>query len=73
MIKTYKVDEIQSILQLSRTKTYEIVNQNLFPIIRIGKTIRIPAEPFEEWVLFQSDQDNQPLGTNIESVKAKAI
>lgn len=55
--KTYKVSDIAEILQISRTKAYEIVNRNLFPVIHIGKAIRIPIEPFERWMF--SEQTNQ--------------
>lgn len=54
--KTYKVSDIAEILQISRTKAYEIVNRNLFPVIHIGKAIRIPIEPFEKWMF--SEQTN---------------
>jgi excisionase family DNA binding protein len=57
MSKTYKVSDIETILQLSRTKAYELVNQNLFPVLRIGKAIRIPAEPFHNWMESQGNCD----------------
>ncbi|HPX69559.1 MAG TPA: helix-turn-helix domain-containing protein [Bacillota bacterium] len=53
MSKTYKVSDIETILQLSRTKAYALVNQGLFPVIRIGKVIRIPAELFDNWMISQ--------------------
>lgn len=38
------VKDLQKILKLSRTKTYQIVNQPDFPKIRIGREIRIPEK-----------------------------
>lgn len=38
------VKDLQKILKMSRTKTYQIVNQPDFPKIRIGREIRIPEE-----------------------------
>lgn len=49
--KTLKVNEIAAFLQISRTKAYELVNSNLFPVIHIGKALRVPYEPFEQWYL----------------------
>lgn len=41
------VKELQEILKMSRTKTYQIVNQPDFPKIRIGREIRIPEKELE--------------------------
>lgn len=51
---TYTVREIQEILKISRAMSYELVNSGAFPIIRIGRTIRIPVKTFNKW-LFQSN------------------
>ena len=44
------VKELQSILKMSRTKTYQIVNQPDFPKIRIGREIRIPEKELEDFL-----------------------
>jgi len=44
------VKDLQKILKLSRTKTYQIVNQPDFPKIRIGREIRIPEKELEEFL-----------------------
>jgi len=73
MSKTYKVSDIESILQLSRTKAYAIVNQNLFPIIRIGKIIRIPSEPFDGWMTSQMNQKPKPNTNDDDKDYTKAV
>ncbi len=73
MNKTYKVSDIESILQLSRTKTYDLVNQNLFPVIRIGKAIRIPVGPFDDWMLSQINHDRELHKNDDKSDKTKAM
>ena len=73
MSKTYKVSDIESILQLSRTKAYALVNQNLFPIIRIGKIIRIPSEPFDDWMLSQINHNRELRKNDDKSDKTKAM
>lgn len=51
--QVFTVAEIREILKISRAMSYELVKSEAFPIIRIGRTIRIPAKTFHEW-LFQS-------------------
>ena len=49
--QVYTVAEIQRILRISRAMSYELVNSGAFPIIRIGKSIRIPVNAFQEWLV----------------------
>jgi len=46
----YTVAEIQEILKISRRSAYELVKQNLFPVIKIKTSIRIPKKGFNEWL-----------------------
>lgn len=46
---TLTVEEIKAILQLSKAKTYELVNRGEFPVIRIDNVIRIPQTGFDKW------------------------
>lgn len=48
--RTYTVDEIQDILEISRTSAYSLVKQNLFRCVRIGGRIRISKKSFDEWL-----------------------
>lgn len=48
--------EAASLLGLGRTSIYKLVNSNLFPVVRVGKSIRIPREPFVLWANRQSGQ-----------------
>lgn len=52
--KVYTVEEIRTILGLSRTKAYDFVksaykNRSPFPVIKIDNTYRIPIEKFDDW------------------------
>lgn len=51
---TYSVEETASALGISRAKTYELVNSDGFPVVRVGRRIRIPITALEDWVLVQS-------------------
>ena len=48
--RTYTVDEIQDILGISRTSAYNLVKKNAFRSVRIGGSIRISKNSFDEWL-----------------------
>ena len=48
--KTYSVHEIAQILQISRSKAYELCRQPDFKVIRLGRTIRISKASFDDWL-----------------------
>ena len=48
--KTYSVHEIADILQISKSKAYELCRQPEFKIIRLGRTIRISKASFDGWL-----------------------
>ncbi|NCD03857.1 MAG: DNA-binding protein [Clostridia bacterium] len=48
--RTYTVDEIQDILNISRTTAYELVKTDNFKCIKIGRVIRISKKSFDEWL-----------------------
>lgn len=45
-----RLDEVAKILALGRSTVYNLVNAGELPIVRIGKSIRIPADALEAWV-----------------------
>ena len=46
---TYTIAEIARLLQIGKTKSYELCNQGLFRTIKIGKAVRISKASFDEW------------------------
>lgn len=48
--RTYTVDEIQDILDISRSSAYNLVKKNLFRSVRIGGHIRVSKRSFDEWM-----------------------
>lgn len=48
--ETLTVQEVQKILRLGRNAVYNLIHSNAFPVIRIGNLLRIPKEPFYEWI-----------------------
>lgn len=45
------VKELQDYLGVGRSKAYEIVNAPDFPVLRIGRNIRVPKDLLEEWII----------------------
>jgi excisionase family DNA binding protein len=45
-----RVEDVQRALSISRLKAYELVHQQGFPTLRIGRTIRVPRTLFLRWV-----------------------
>ena len=48
--RTYTVLEIAALLRISKSKAYELCGQNLFRIIRIGRSVRVSKVSFDEWL-----------------------
>lgn len=48
--RTYSVQEVADILQISRSMAYSLCRQSLFKIVKIGKYIRVSKPSFDEWL-----------------------
>ncbi len=53
--KVYDAEDIQQILGLGRSKTYEFLaevnkKQKPFRVIKIGRIYRIPKDSFDKWI-----------------------
>lgn len=48
--RTYSVDDIMAILDISRSTAYILIKKNYFRSIKIGKQLRIPKISFDEWL-----------------------
>ncbi len=59
---TFSVDEMAAAVGISRPKAYELVNSEGFPVIRVGRRIRIPVAALENWLLEQSQAQNKANG-----------
>lgn len=44
------VNDVASILAISRVSAYELVKSNGFPVVRVGRRIKIPKAAFIEWL-----------------------
>lgn len=48
--RTYKVEDIAAMLNISRTSAYNIVKEGHFKVVRVGNAIRISKKSFDEWL-----------------------
>ena len=55
--RVYTVEELQDILQVSKTTAYALVNSGVFHSVRVGGQHRISKKSFDAW-LDQQDASN---------------
>lgn len=48
--RTYSVQEVAEILQISRSMAYNLCRQSLFKTVKIGKYVRVSKPSFDEWL-----------------------
>lgn len=58
------VKELAEVLRIGRSSAYELCRQNEFPVIRIGKSIRIPSKALFEWIERRSENANDSADYN---------
>jgi excisionase family DNA binding protein len=52
------VDELCTMLGVGRSKGYQLIRQDGFPIIRLGRRAVIPLEAVKAWLAAQSEVSN---------------
>ena len=48
--RTYLVQEIAEMLDVSPTTAYSIVKEGVFESVRIGRVIRVSKKSFDDWL-----------------------
>lgn len=48
--RTYSIEEIQQILDISRSTAYLLIKRKLFKSVKVRKQIRISKKSFDEWL-----------------------
>lgn len=48
--RTYTVQEIMKILDIGKNAAYQLVKEQKFKSMRIGTSIRISKDSFDEWL-----------------------
>jgi excisionase family DNA binding protein len=51
MEKLLKVEEVAKMIAMSRSKTYALIKEGAFPVVRLGpQTIRVRPEDIRAWI-----------------------
>lgn len=45
-----RIREVQKLTGYSRAHVYKMINQGRLPVVRLGKTVRIPRQGLERWL-----------------------
>jgi excisionase family DNA binding protein len=45
-----RVSDVQRILGIARVTAYELVQREGFPVVRVGRAIRVPRDAFLRWL-----------------------
>ena len=56
--RVYTVDEIQDILGVSKTTTYQLIKSKVFHSVRVGGQYRISKKSFDNWLDNLDDSDD---------------
>jgi excisionase family DNA binding protein len=48
--RSYTVLEVASLLQISKSKAYELCREGLFKTIKVGRSVRVSKLSFDEWL-----------------------
>jgi excisionase family DNA binding protein len=49
-LETFTIKEIGEILKIGTNSTYNLIHSKAFPVIKIGRSYRVPKEPFYTWL-----------------------
>lgn len=52
-----KVEDIQKFLTIGRNQAYDLCNSGQFHVVKVGRSIKIPKEPFVNWFLGGSTKE----------------
>jgi excisionase family DNA binding protein len=44
------VEETAALLNIGRTKAWELIRNGILPSLRLGRCVRIPLQALEQWI-----------------------
>ena len=45
-----RAEDVQRALGLGRSKVYELIASGDLPVVRIGRSVRVPSKALDEWI-----------------------
>ena len=58
-----KAEDIMKTLRIGRSKTYELMASGQLPVVRIGRSVRVPLDSLRAWIGRQAAEDGQGKGS----------
>jgi excisionase family DNA binding protein len=58
----YKPAEAADAIGVSRARAYELIAAKVLPSIRVGGSIRVPAEALRAWITKQIEEQREAVG-----------
>ncbi len=55
-----RAEEVQKALSLGRSTIYQMMASGELPIVRIGRSVRVPADALRDWVERQAAPTSAP-------------
>jgi excisionase family DNA binding protein len=52
-----RVAEAARLLDIGRSKCYDLIRRGELPAIRVGKTVRVPLDALRQWIARQSQAE----------------
>ncbi len=52
-----RAEEVAKLLGVGRTTVYALVSAQKLPVVRIGRSLRIPRDALDQWIREQIDGD----------------
>jgi len=46
----WRADEVARMLGIGRSKTYEMIAAGQLPVVRVGRSVRVPSAALDRWV-----------------------
>jgi excisionase family DNA binding protein len=55
-----KVGEAAEVAAISRSKAYELISEGTWPVIHVGRGLRVPVAALREWI--EQQRSREPVG-----------
>ncbi len=55
--QTISVQELAADMGISLPKSYQLVKEPDFPVVKVGNRILIPVDAFKEWLVIHSQRE----------------
>jgi len=56
-----RIDEVSATLGIGRTKVFALVKSGELPVVRVGRSIRVPREVLREWIWQRTEGADESL------------